>query len=324
MARCFAVALLAVTACGFAGGRSETVTAVEPIARLSAGPLPFALQFRGERSDRALITTTALPGESFEIEAEGSGPGARFEATAERGELRRLGPGRWRFTAPDAPGTHLCVDVSQQPSGATACLQVLVMLPYLGEEFVNGYRIGRYRRMPLPGHPAYARPRGLVEVTPENRDLPVSPHFRLGEFLAKQKADWPRYLVLRTRLLLLLETLLDELRESGIPSTSLVLMSAYRSPFYSASIGNQTVFSRHAYGDAVDLFVDADGDGRMDDLDGDGAIGAGDARWLYDLLDGLENEAIPAHFAGGLSVYGPKPHRGPFVHVDTRGRRARW
>jgi hypothetical protein len=28
--------------------------------------------------------------------------------------------------------------------------------------------------------------------------------------------------------------------------------------------------------------------------------------------------------AGGLSTYGPKPHRGPFIHVDTRGTEARW
>jgi len=29
-------------------------------------------------------------------------------------------------------------------------------------------------------------------------------------------------------------------------------------------------------------------------------------------------------FIGGLGIYGPKPHRGPFVHVDVRGFRARW
>jgi len=27
---------------------------------------------------------------------------------------------------------------------------------------------------------------------------------------------------------------------------------------------------------------------------------------------------------GGLGIYGPKPHRGPFIHIDTRGLKARW
>ena len=47
-------------------------------------------------------------------------------------------------------------------------------------------------------------------------------------------------------------------------------MSGYRTPFYNRSIGNQTRFSRHVYGDAADIYADDDGDGKMDDLDGDG------------------------------------------------------
>ncbi|WP_376696195.1 hypothetical protein [Wenzhouxiangella sp. EGI_FJ10305] len=27
---------------------------------------------------------------------------------------------------------------------------------------------------------------------------------------------------------------------------------------------------------------------------------------------------------GGLGLYGPRSHRGPFVHVDARGNAARW
>ena len=27
---------------------------------------------------------------------------------------------------------------------------------------------------------------------------------------------------------------------------------------------------------------------------------------------------------GGLGIYGPAPHRGPFIHVDVRGEAARW
>ena len=41
-------------------------------------------------------------------------------------------------------------------------------------------------------------------------------------------------------------------------------------------------------------------------------------------IEDMVDDAWYAPFRGGLSVYGPKPHRGPFVHVDTRGSRARW
>jgi hypothetical protein len=49
-----------------------------------------------------------------------------------------------------------------------------------------------------------------------------------------------------------------------------------------------------------------------------------DAQWLYQLADELfalpENEFL----RGGLGVYRSTPAHGPFLHVDARGRRARW
>ena len=36
----------------------------------------------------------------------------------------------------------------------------------------------------------------------------------------------------------------------------------------------------------------------------------------------LHSLTVP--FVGGLGIYGPAPHRGPFVHVDTRGEPVRW
>ncbi len=296
-----------------------------PLRPLDLAPtVPFALQFADEVSPYRLISTTLLPGESLEIEAVLTGRAARFEASAEAGELETLGPESWRWTAPDAPGTYHCVEVREIVADERACLQVFVLVPYAGEDRLNGYRIGRYQPKPLRGNPVYARPRGFIEVTDETRELPVSPHFRLGQFLAKQPADWPRYVALETRLLLKLELLLEEVREAGIDAPTFHVMSGYRTPHYNAAIGNRTSYSRHTYGDAADIFVDADGNGRMDDLNGDGRIDAADARFLYDLVERMGREAWYAPLIGGLGLYPPKPHRGPFVHVDTRGTRARW
>jgi hypothetical protein len=61
----------------------------------------------------------------------------------------------------------------------------------------------------------------------------------------------------------------------------------------------------------------------MDDLDGDGRSGTGDARVLAALVD--EVVAVHDHVQpGGLATYRANSAHGPFVHVDARGHRARW
>src|SRR5690606_24274507 len=58
---------------------------------------------------------------------------------------------------------------------------------------IGGYVIGTW---PDPGGAraaAYRPPRGMVRVTPENLDLPVSRHFRLRHFVTKgQQNVWPK------------------------------------------------------------------------------------------------------------------------------------
>jgi hypothetical protein len=62
---------------------------------------------------------------------------------------------------------------------------------------LNHYRIGD----PPPGNEKYpvlyAQPRFYIEVTPYNIDTQVSPHFTLAQFVCKQKAAFPKYLVLQ-------------------------------------------------------------------------------------------------------------------------------
>jgi hypothetical protein len=188
---------------------------------------------------------------------------------------------------------------------------------------LNGYRIGTYPRVPLRGDSMYVRPAGFVEVTEENRDLRVSPRFRLKHFETKQGGGFPRYVVLQRKLLTKLELLVDALVKRGYPVRSLHVMSGYRTPSYNRAIGN-VKYSRHVFGDASDVFVDEDGDGWMDDLNGDGRVTRADARVLYQIVDSLDNEIRTRRLLGGAGLYGPASHRGPFVHIDTRGHVARW
>jgi uncharacterized protein YcbK (DUF882 family) len=104
------------------------------------------------------------------------------------------------------------------------------------------------------------------------------------------------------------------------------IMSGFRTPQYNAQgvgrKGGRATESRHMHGDAADVIVDANEDGVMDDLDGDGRVTIRDARVLYAVAEDVE--AQHPDLVGGLSAYPANAAHGPFVHVDARGVRARW
>ena len=230
------------------------------------------------------------------------------------------------LTAPAEPGlTRL--EIENAESGETSVINLFTLVPAArvdGKGFLNGYRIGRYPGKPLKGLDIYRVPPGFVEVTADNAETPVSPNFRLGQFVCKQEHDYPKYAVLRPDLLLKLEHILAALNGHGRPTGSLTVMSGYRTPFYNQAIGN-VPYSRHLWGGAADIFVDeAPADGQMDDLNGDGKVDRGDARWLADLVNGMADRGEFGPHVGGLGIYDSNAAHGPFIHVDVRGTRARW
>ena len=172
----------------------------------------------------------------------------------------------------------------------------------------------------------YSPPRGFIEVTLDNRDTYVSEHFQLGNFLTKDQFDvWPKYLVLETRLLDKLELVLAELRAIGIQTSGVKVLSGFRTPQYNRGGGDprgRAALSRHMYGDASDIYIDNDGNGAMDDLNGDGRVNIQDARVIQDAVDRVER-AHP-QLIGGCGIYPGTGSHGPFTHIDTRGYRARW
>jgi hypothetical protein len=58
------------------------------------------------------------------------------------------------------------------------------------------------------------------------------------------------------------------------------------------------------YGDAADIYVDENGDGMMDDLNGDGKSTLGDARALGEIIEALSEKSWYQPFEGGLGLYG--------------------
>jgi hypothetical protein len=197
---------------------------------------------------------------------------------------------------------------------------------------IGGYMIGswpgeRGARGPKKApSDRYANPRGFIQVTLENRDTPVSAHFRLRDFLTKnQPTVWPKYLVLEMRLVDKLELVLSDLEAQGIRVDGVTVMSGFRTPSYNEGGGNtagRAGLSRHMYGDAADIYIDNDGNGTMDDLNRDGRIDIRDSRVIEESVNRVER-AHP-ELIGGAGVYVACCGHGPFIHIDTRGYRARW
>jgi uncharacterized protein YcbK (DUF882 family) len=172
----------------------------------------------------------------------------------------------------------------------------------------------------------YQPPSGFIEVTQENADTRVSEHFKLRDFLTHDQPNvWPKYLVLELRNVDKLELALSDLASHGIDVSGVKVMSGFRTPQYNAGGGNtggRAGLSRHMYGDAADIFIDSNGDGQMDDLNHDGRINIGDARVILAAVDRVE--AAHPELVGGAGVYPAEAGHGPFIHIDSRGYRARW
>lgn len=258
------------------------------------------------------FTLFLRPGETFSLTAS--------EPVAWEGEDLSMTP---VWTAPDTPGHHHMTLTAAD--GAQMDLHLIVMRPReTADAEINGYRLGHYPVEPYRGLETYRAPEYFVEVSPGIEELPLSPHFRLGQFLCKQEGGGgPDYLVVSERLVLKLEQILEAANARGWRTDSFAVMSGYRTPDYNAGLGNGS-YSRHIYGGAADIFIDTDGDGVMDDLNGDGRHDRADAAALYDLVEEMAAGGQDSWLAGGLGEYGPNAHHGAFVHVDERGFRARW
>jgi hypothetical protein len=208
-------------------------------------------------------------------------------------------------------------------------LRVLTLTPLSARR--NG-RIGLYYigAWPTEGRSApranYAPPRGLIEVTRETQHTPVSEHLRVRDFLTHDQQDvWPKYVVIDPRNVDKIELVLADLEAHGVPARGVHIMSGFRTPQYNrggGDPGGRAGLSRHMFGDAADLWIDSDGDGRMDDINRDGRHDARDAQAVCAAVDRVERRY--PELVGGCGHYPANAAHGPFTHIDARGYRARW
>jgi len=229
------------------------------------------------------------------------------------------------ITAPPRAGFYQLLLLHQSVHDSTVVKErvseptLAVMVPFAEKSagVLNGYRIGTYLAERFGGR--HDEPDGFLEVAPGDLQLHVSKHFHLGDFINHDaQADvWPKYVALNPRLLDKLELVVAEVAKlRGVSPDSMAALdvhSGFRTPAHNAQVQRAARDSRHQYGDAADIVIDADGDGR---------ITRSDSRIIATAVDSVE-ESHP-DLVGGLGVYTSDRYRTPYVHIDARGHRSRW
>ncbi|HNW59901.1 MAG TPA: D-Ala-D-Ala carboxypeptidase family metallohydrolase [bacterium] len=298
---------------------------LSPAARaFSPGTAGFTLHYKKEVTSFAWSPLFILPGDEISLRIEENATHHLFAVQIDSGALRFKGLNTWLYTAPAAPGFHqgriICLD---RPD--TMHLQIFVMAPRsaMKGESIDGYLIGHYPAVALRDLDVYRPPEGFIRVTEADLERRLTPHFTLGQFVCKQHAAFPKYLVLQERLLYKLEYLLQKANEKGYACETFAVMSGYRTPAYNRRIGNRK-YSQHCYGGAADIYIDVDLDQIMDDLNKDGRRDYVDAGVLFQVAEWVSRAEWFAPYIGGLARYRANRHHGPFIHVDVRGFSARW
>jgi uncharacterized protein YcbK (DUF882 family) len=292
-----------------------------PFARDARAPSVSASPAVFGRSGQVRIQMV-LPNERFEFPLEVHGdPGDMSYAWVRAQDSALVTPSQ-PLAGPEvvAPGFSGVYRLEVQREAGRRIIDsilVAVMVPYTAKigQTLNGYRIGNYRSG-IDGD-APPPPRGFVEVTPETENLAVSKHMRLSDFIThdEQQDRWPKYVALDQRILDKVELVIEYVgafRGGRNQSVNVDVHSGFRSPVYNHRVPRAARDSRHQYGDAADLAIDADGDGRV--------------TWRDGMLVSLQVEQVERDFpqyVGGLGLYGNQ-NGVPYVHIDVRGKRARW
>ncbi len=269
----------------------------------SSGEVRVLLKLPDERFDFPVEDAPARPGAMYQwVKAADSGAVTQYAA---------LGGGT--VISPPNPGFYHLAVTENGSRTILGDLTVAVMVPFdvkVGPS-LNGYRIGTYTAEHARGG-AKAPPQGFVEVWPGDADLWVTRHLQLADFLTHDgQQRWPRYVALDRRILDKVELVLEQL--GGRYRPILVdVHSGFRTPLYNMRVPRAASDSRHQYGNAVDLALDADGDGRVSYFD---ILAIARA---VDVVEERHPELV-----GGMGVYGNRGNA-PYVHIDVRGERKRW
>jgi len=295
-----------------------------PVLSFDSGKGDFKLIYNNSIIQHEIFSIFVLPEEEINLRVFKADKNDKYKIKYSGMKMVNKENTAWKLKSPEKIGDYQ-IKISNTKTNANVFLQVLVMEPYknLKDGYINNYRIGNYPVIPDSKKEDYKLPRGFIKVTKENENMYISPHFQLKQFLCKQNSNYPKYVVIQPSLLKKLEYILREANKRGLETNQFHIMSGYRTPYYNKAIGN-VAFSRHIFGDAADIFIDEKSNNYMDDLNNDGRVNIADARKLSRVVEESTQKNDYMNFIGGLGIYHKTTSHGPFIHIDTRGYKARW
>ncbi len=298
---------------------------MKPFGTYLSRALPFAAPSAtafGESG--AVVLKFALPGASVEYPLDVHGdPTALAYSWVRNGDTASaqatLPLNGADVRAPSKPGFYRLALVRGDKRRIVEGLTIAVLVPFKDKEgaMLNGYRIGTYlsERIGTGQEP----PEGFLEINESDLNLPITKHLKVGDFLNHDSQEtWPRYAAISPRLLDKLELVISELARwhgGTVENVQLAMdvHSGFRAPDHNRTIARAARDSQHQYGDAADVAIDANGDGKYTSTDS--------------RMVGLAVEIVELKhpdLVGGLGIYTSGHTRTTYVHIDARGKRARW
>lgn len=293
----------------------------------SVGPLALPSPNAFGRSGQVRVLL-ALPGEPvvypMDLRSDPTEIGYAWVPFADSGSVYALPlastrPLETRFEAPRDPGFYRLALVRGEERVLVDGPALSVMVPFSAKlgGVLNGYRIGTYvaERLGVGAREREAPP-GFVEIDQDLMDLPLTKHLRLSDFVSHDgQESWPRYAALDARLLDKIELVVAEIAQitgkHADTTITLDVHSGFRTPSHNRRVTRAARDSRHQYGDAADIAIDGNRDGR---------ITVADTRLIARAVEEVERKH--PDLVGGMGLY----NRGSasYVHIDARGKRARW
>ena len=273
------------------------------LAKMDVAPSADAFGTNGEVKLRVV-----LPGERVEypLEVEGDPAKLTYSWVRTGGDTLAGAPlplSGAELIAPQAPGMYHLALLRDGQRRVMNQMTVAVLVPFAEK---------------LGGH--HDAPEGFIEVGPNDVDLPVTTHLRVSDFLTHDgQSSWPRYVALEPKLLDKLELVIAQVRRmqgrdsSNSESLALDVHSGFRTPMHNRGVKRSARDSRHQYGDAADVAIDANFDGRFT---------VADSRLVALAVEMVEQDH--PELRGGMGVYTSRRYSTPYVHIDARGKRARW
>jgi hypothetical protein len=223
-----------------------------------------------------------------------------------------------RVLVPEKAGFYMLTLVKGDQQRPVQGLTLAVLVPFEEKEdgMLRGYKIGTYLSERVRGKTP--PPEGFLEITPADVDIQITKRLRVGDFLNHdQKGVWPSYAAVNPKLLDKLELVIAEIArwhgDKAVVDLTIDVHSGFRTPDRNRRIRRAARDSQHQYGDAADVAIDANGDGKLTAMDS--------------RMVGLAVEIVELkhpQLIGGLGIYTSGHASTNYVHIDVRGRRARW